>query len=349
MKDLIRRILKEEEDEFDWVPKEFDMVLGSEFVESDICANETVSGCKISFDDENFIINLDLEDWANTFIDIQEHDIYYLRNVLLNESPNNEYELENDEFNYIVHMLNDTNKKKLNYLIDLMELGQSVEHRRDDLLDLFTEFEPIKENDRLVDDVMSEISESLNNNRWDSLREDLNAKIKSSGAEFDLNYLDLLTIKIPTDIVLKKMSEGGDLTSIVKDVSEWLETSWSEGYYDSFNTRGSEIRVNELIEDYLDELLEEVENQPNFMGYKEFLELLTKFGFHKISEKSWSKQIDNEDGLMHIGVTNIDMNKRKFKLVTSIHSMKHPDKKYESILDFDQLGDVMHNYKLDLD
>ena len=67
MKDLIRKILKEsEEDEFAWVP-EGDLPLGKDFDESDVCFGID-DECVINITNDEIRVKLNLEDWVKKYV-----------------------------------------------------------------------------------------------------------------------------------------------------------------------------------------------------------------------------------------------------------------------------------------
>jgi hypothetical protein len=354
MKDLIRKILKESEleDEFDWVPKETSLAFGSKFSESDVCGTHNDINCKIDFDGEKFTFYLDFNDWASDFANVDEHDEYYLQQAMIGSNIYDYYEVDEEEFNYIHHHLTAENKEKLKYLIGVLQLDTKLEDymksQNKNLSDLFNEFNPIKDGDYVLNDVLGEISSAIVRNRQTELDNEYTHKLKSSGLSIDLDRRDSLKIQMPSERVFNEMGNGSDLTTILTKASEWFELGWSEFYWDSYNTEGASEGINRVVGDYLDDVIEITESNIDFIEYNKFLDLLKKMNFKKISNKSWSKQFDDSDSIINFGVTNISRLHGTFKLTTSVYKFDGPIKRYEDTLLFDELPTFASNYRLDL-
>ena len=352
MKDLIRKILKESEDEFDWVPKEMSLAFGSKFKESDVCGPHNDISCKIDFDGGKFTFYLDFEDWSSDFANVDENDQYYLKQLINRYNIYDDYEVDEDEFNYIYHYLNTENKEKLKYLIKVLQLDTELEDYREsqnkNLTDLFNEFNPIKDSDYVLNDVLQEISSAIVHNRQRDLEAEYTKKLEDSGLNMDLDRRDNLTIEMPSERVFNEMENGSDLTTILTNASEWFELAWSEAYWDSYDTDGANEGINRVVGNYLDEVIEITDSKDDFIEYGNFLELLKKMGFKKISKNSWSKQLDDPDSIIYFGVTNISRLHGTFKLITSVHKFDGPTKRYEDTLLFDELPTFASNYRLDL-
>ena len=352
VKDLIRKILKESEEEFDWVPKEMSLAFGTKFSESDVCGPHNDINCKIDFDGEKFTFYLDFDDWSSNFANVDENDEFYLKQTMMGSNIYDDYDVDEEEFNYIHHYLTAENKEKLNHLIELLQLDTKLEDYREsqnkNLTDLFNEFNQIKEGDYMLNDVLGEISSAIVRNRQIELDTEYAQKLNSSGLSIGLDRRDNLKIEIPSERVFNEMGSGSDLTTILTKASEWFELSWNEFYWDSYNTEGASEGINRIVGNYLDDVIEITESNNDFIEYNEFLDLLKKMNFKKIGEKSWSKQLDDSDSIIHFGVINISRLHGTFKLITSVHKFDGPTKRYEDTLLFDELPKFTSNYRLDI-
>jgi len=353
MKDLIRKILREvEEDDLDWIPKSFDMLLGDNFTEEDVC-KDTNDNCKIELKGDNFIFRLKPDDWRENFTRIYEDDWYFLQDLL---SGYDRYysgmEMDIDEFNYVGYKFDDENIAKLNFLIEKLDIGNNFDYYKDnsEMMELFENFNSIKENRYIIDDVISELETSLSENRWEYLKSVFNDLNDMDGVNFEM-YGDYLQITIDADKVFEDLEKDSNLTDIVKKYSERLDYGWTDSYYNEWNTEGSEDAVNRSISGYLDSVIEELEENPIFKSRMKLKEILTKLGFEKVNGHKWEKIINLPKYHQTFSFTafNINYEDEDLILKTEVFDNKNDyNKIYRNRVTFDDIPEHVNNYKLDI-
>lgn len=224
MKDLIRKILKEsEEDEFAWVP-EGDLPLGKHFEESDVCFEKDTAkdDCRITITDSEIVVKINLEDWVKNYVDAGDEGYYFLRSLLFGyEYDSSGYDLDDDEFNYILYHLNNENKNQINEIMGILGIDGDVEDYLDEMFKLFEKFEDFKPIYRLVDSILYELGTAVTNSRqnaieWEfnELRRTIPFGLSISNTRYSRDGDDYIYITLPVDYAFDQMADGSDLTQV---------------------------------------------------------------------------------------------------------------------------------------
>lgn len=358
MKNLIRKIIKETEDyEFDWLSNDFNIELGSKFSEEDLCHKSQDEDCKVVFDDEYFTINLKYSDWTEDYVNIMDYDASFLDRCFNTSAYyGDDYdEVSDDEFNYIVYLLDEENRTKINNLLKKLFINKNVSMYNDNGNELFQNFDTIKDYGGLLTDVIYELSEAMSRNRRDNLKtvfDDIINDLAELGIYVDTYHSyyrrSELTIKIPSIYVTQKAIKGQNLTEIVEEISSYFDKGWSEMYYGNYDTSGSETKVNRMVGNYLDEVEEEIESSENYGPYIDLMDNLQKLKFYR-SDDVFYKKIKNKYEIVSIKLTDLDFKQAKLKAYLSRTDLStNTTKKTKYSLDFDDLTEFMYNYKLDI-
>ena len=62
---------------------------------------------------------------------MDENDEFYLKQAMMGSIIYDDYNVDEEEFNYIYHYLTAENKEKLNHLIELLQLDTKLEDYRE--------------------------------------------------------------------------------------------------------------------------------------------------------------------------------------------------------------------------
>lgn len=357
MKDLIRKILKEsEEDEFAWVP-EGDLPLGKDFDESDVCFGID-DECVINITNDEIRVKLDLEDWVRKYVDAGDEGYYFLRSLLYQYNYDDSYDLDDDEFNYVLFYLDDDNKRKLNEIIEILGIEGDVEDYRDEMYKLFDKFRDIKSPHRMIDYVLTDMSQAVADSRQSNIEEvfnDINKKIPFSvDARSRRSYRDSndeVYITLPVDYAFDMMADGSDLTQVLRKISREFDLSWDDIYYSNFDSSSATDDINRHMDEYLSDLMEELETNESVTDYRNFNKSLKDFGFIETSTGIWKKTFtpSGDDKNYTLQIRNIDVEDKKFVLNFIIRNSNNEFiNSTEHRISFDKLGEFIHNYKLDL-
>ena len=357
MKDLIRKILKEsEEDEFAWVP-EGDLPLGKDFDESDVCFGID-DECVINITNDEIRVKLDLEDWVKKYVNGYDEGYYFLRSLLYQYNYDDSYDLDDDEFNYVLFHLDDDNKRKLNEIIEILGIGGDVEDYRDQMYKLFDKFDEIKSSNRMIDYILTDMSQAIADGRQSNMEEAFNDIVKkipfSVDARSRRSYRDSndeVYITLPVDYAFDMMADGSDLTQVLRKISREFDLNWDDIYYSNFDTSSATDDINRHMDEYLSDLMEELETNESVTDYRDFNKSLKNLGFQNTSNGIWAKTVTpkNSDNTYRMQIKNISIEDKHFVLNLIKYDLNgNFIKTTEHRLPFDKLGDFVQNYQLDL-
>jgi len=359
MKDLIRKILREsEDDDFSWVP-EGDIPLGDKFEESQVCFNPTsVADCDINITSDEITIKIELEEWTNYFANAGDDGHYVLRSLLFNYNYRDYDEVDSDEFNYILHYLDNENRTKINEILGMIGIDDDVESYRDQMYKLFEIFEDFKPISRLVDDVLYSIGVAITDSRQYNLENEFNDIKKSLPFDIDgyragYRYRDsgdYVIITIPVDKFFELLSDGSNLTQAIKKYSSYFDLNWDDVYYGDYDAGNATDEINEYVAGYLSDLVDEIESTDTsiFDEYKKFKLLLKNLDFRSVGANVWKKHIYKDNLHIVLQIKNVSLEEQKFNLNVIVYEDDVYKKNTEYRLNLDQLGDFVYNYKLDL-
>lgn len=361
MKDLIRKILKEsEEDEFAWVP-EGDLPLGKHFEESDVCFEKDTAkdDCRITITDSEIVVKINLEDWVKNYVDAGDEGYYFLRSLLFGyEYDSSGYDLDDDEFNYILYHLNNENKNQINEIMGILGIDGDVEDYRDEMFKLFEKFEDFKPIYRLVDSILYELGTAVTNSRqnaieWEfnELRRTIPFGLSISNTRYSRDGNDYIYITLPVDYAFDQMADGSDLTQVLYKISTIFNVNWDDIYYGTFQTSDATDEINVLMDNYLSDLMEELETNESVVDYKNFNKDLKEFGFQNTSSGIWKKIVTpkNSENVYTLQIRSISAEDKNFVLNFIAHDSKgNFINTTEHRLPFNKLGEFIYNYKLDI-
>jgi hypothetical protein len=359
VKDLIRKILKESEDSFDWVEDAIsgDLNLGKYFKNSDMCFEDEVYSdykCKITVTKDSFVFKLDYDWWLHRFGDGSWVFDRLIRYGSVYDSYNIDYELDDEEFNYVYYMINEENKNKLADCLMVLNEDVTENQLRDSLYDVFEKFEYILPVEQMASEVVYELSRALAINRSETLNSEFKDLMKKTVAEFEYYSdwgKDYILIKLPKELVLSDLEKDTNetLTDIVERYSDIFDINWDDYYYGDFNLSGSEDDVNYIIGNYLDKLIDKLDSDDTIQVLNNFTSLLKKLGFNKENNK-WYKTFKKDDKDYVFIVSDIngeDLNLILNLTVFEKNQTKHKNYKYK--INFDELGYYLNNYILNLE
>ncbi len=364
MKDLIRKLLKEsEEDEFAWVP-EGDLPLGKDFDESDVCFEKDTAkdDCRITITDSEIVVKINLEDWVKKYVDAGDEGYYFLRSLLFGyEYDSSGYDLDDDEFNYILYHLNDENKNQINEIMSILGIDGDVEDYRDEMFKLFEKFEEFKPIYRLVDSILYELGTAVTNSRQNTIEWEFNelkrtipfnlSTTRNSLFWYSRDGNEYIYITLPVDYAFDQMADGSDLTQVLYKISTIFNVNWDDVYYGTFQTSNATDEINVLMDNYLSDLMEELETNESVVDYRNFNKDLKEFGFQNTSSGIWKKIVTpkNSENVYTLQIRSISAEDKNFVLNFIVHdSNGNFINTTEHRLPFDKLGEFIYNYKLDI-
>ena len=351
--------INEQEEDFGWAEESIsgDLNLGKYFENSDICFDDEVNvdnNCKITVTKDSFVFKLNYSWWLNKFGEdnwmldrlirygSMGYDSYYV-----------DYELDDEEFNYIYYMINEENRYKLADCLSVLNEDVSENDLKNNLYDVFENFNGILPVEGMASDVVYELSRALEKNRNQQINlefEDLMSKTVAKFEHVGGWKEDYILIKIPKELVLEALEQNKDenLTDIVKKYSYVFDINWDDFYYGTFDLSGSEDQINDIMADYLDKLIDILNNDDTIQTLNNFTSSLKKLGFKKENNK-WYKTI-KKDNLDYVFIVS-DINGEDMNLILTITVFYDTQTKYKNYkykISFDELGYYINNYILDI-
>jgi hypothetical protein len=304
MKNLIKKILKEEFDDFDWAKEETPFKPGKEFEESDICVDD--DSCEININEDEIIYNLTWDRFSE-IVGLGDDAEYYIKPVMwadfTYEGEGDSYEFEDDEFNYAGYRVNDDQKLRFENILKTIGVEDSFETFIDQ--DNFNgiedklKFIPLKS---YFDDMRSEylhnLGYALQKNRWISLSVELKDVANKSGCEWYMPSYNKLVITVPMKLYINIYgSEVKDLTELLQEISSGFGGYWSDAFYDGWDTDGYDEEINGSFNLFLDKAEDFLDDPQQVEEYQNIYDLLNSMGF---SRSRWGnyytyiKQNDND-------------------------------------------------------
>lgn len=286
MKKLIKKILKEEFDDFSWVN---DMGHGYQhgdlFDESDVCANDF--DCPVNITNDVIVITYDFDEWKTLF---RSHDSWVLDELI--NGTNGHYHdsdyYDEDEFNYSGGWWSDTNLDRFQRILYSIGVNENVRSRFDnqDIVKLSREVDHEVINNyfqTLMSNYCDDLSDIIENNRWkhvihsyDEIINDMGITVGTDSRGYGKRYIE---ISVPSDL-FDKLSEGTlDISKVFVNISERItDESWSDMFHETWDTDGFEphnlieefLTKSEeyLVENGLDEVYDNLMKRINSLGFK---------------------------------------------------------------------------------
>lgn len=263
-------------EDFDWVKQVPDVELGKHFTEEDL--NE-----KIFFESGKVIYQLEWDEFNDLVFD--GYDDYYFNDVVQN---NGEYEdggdgdwMDEDEVNYLTHWLDGDRLSRLKNLLkraakvlDLDGSESTIEELVHD--DSFRDAEDylganlyrgVRDWGDMVDNYLYNTARAININRWKSLNtyylnllSKYNVQIEGTGYDGDVT----VTVPFPYKQTIWSWENGQNvphettpitnLTEILTKGLDFLNVSWSDYWYEDYDTSGADEEFLPYFDAFMDKI-----------------------------------------------------------------------------------------------
>lgn len=373
MKNTIRKILKEElGDDFDWIREIPSFELGNLFVDAEVCENSSDDcGVNVNLKDSEIIFVLDYEKWKN-HVELDDDGVistlFKHGGRPFNYSYNLRGEMDSDEVNYMYYYLSDEQKDRFNEILTIttngsFDLSYLEDDNFSDIADLLLHPELKKKWDYFVWDYLAPLERALEENTWSFLHRYYKELLEKNNIEIDLDYSYYSrneAIKITVPIKFLTDNNLVNLTQVVDVISEpFVSEDWYELAYGDYDTSGAEDEVNQVINNFLDEVEEFLEEEGVMDSHKKFLEMLGKLNFDSF-EETWveglgrrtlyTKKLGDD---FYVGVTPKidDDGDNAYVIIQDTEFKKYGTNNilYKNIVPIDEVGQYIYNYKLDFD
>lgn len=286
MKGLIKKILKENLDDFDWIEDINPFEKGEFFKNSEICFDSAT--CEVNIKNNELVLIISFDKWFD-FMELPDEDRHYIESFLYNPNYQSHYHndyLDDEEFNYSYGWLTDEQKTKFQNILNIFAYGKKIEDFSDSMLEIgdYLKYEKLKNffND-LTSEYVGIISDNVERNRWINMSKVFDGVIKETGCDWDLYYRgEGLEITIPIDLVWDNYGHGfNNLTDLLRKISEpFTNEYFSDSFWDDFSTEGSESDVIDLFNNFLEKVEDFLEE--NDLSRFKYLESL--FKHYKLKE-----------------------------------------------------------------
>lgn len=369
MKKLIKKILKEDiKDDFEWIKEIPSYELGDFLSDAEVCDNSN-NNCEVNINDGEIVFVLDYEDWKNHVGLVEDMVIEQLFRGY-SGYYNNLREIDSDEINYLYYFLTNEQKHRFNKILETTTNGliKVSDLENDNFSDIRQHL--IHPNlkrmwDSFVWDYISPLESALETNTWNSLTDYYKELLAVNGIEIDLYnsgsyYSGRETIEITVPIKFLTQKGMFNLSDVIEEVSEPFVQDWLEIAYQEYDTSGAEDEVSEVINNFLDDVEEFLEEEgEDIKPYQKFFKILENFGFKDFVE-FWVEDVGrmgfytkNMGENLNIGVApRIDDGGENVYLV----KQKKPFSKYgsnnpfyKSIVPLQKLPQYLYQYNLNLE
>jgi hypothetical protein len=233
--------------------------------------------CDIKLEGNYLVLTITEDNFRDNILDVSDDDRYVLTPILYGYNVNDEYWLDDDEFNYAISYLSQTNIDKLREIMNLIGLQfENINDYRDNYENLHVKLNTVLDDKWFVDEYISFLSNQLNTNREKYIRHLFDEANKNLGIIFD-RYRNDLKIKIPINLLNRVNSIT--LEDGLKKIFEPFNRSWYYDYYEHYDTTGSEEEINKLFGDYYDDVLEKLEDSVFYENFLGLQKILSDLGF----------------------------------------------------------------------
>lgn len=345
MKTLIKKILKEAKEEFGWAEELLDdwYTPGDLFQPFEICSDEG-DDCKVNIHKNGGItFSIEYDNWLSI---TNNRDEWVLDSLLYNPNYNGDgdyYDFDTDEFNYI--SMTNEEISRFQKILNITSPGDDMEKLRNEnelnsVVDKL-KFKPLmKAFENMQDEYLSIIGYQVQRNRWLEVSDYFRNLLKENNVSFDLDY-KWLSINVSPERVSKFFKHNANLSDLLLEVSSILSNqSWSDMFYESFDTSGSEDDVRRVIDSFLNEAEEFLENDEEMVKYKNLADLLDKLGF-KIKDGFYTK-VNKDGSKWHLNLKPNDM------AVLDFYRKNDRLKSKSFKIPYDEIKNYVTNYFLEL-
>lgn len=359
LKEQIKKILKEEFDDFGWTKEIDPFEPGSEFENDDICFDSD-DDCMVNINKDSIIFKMSYDEWSEK-VDTDYDNRYYLQPVLdygrNYDGGDDYYEFDSDEFNYSGYKINEKHKEGLQQILNLVGSQKSIKDIIDsdnmNSIEDELKYPPLKSLfDNLQSNYLSALGYQIQKNRWTILSNYIWDLLDGSGVEWETDWRDGLTITIPKEKLLEYNFK--DLTQLLKKVSSVISDGyWSDSFYDEWDTSGAEEDIEYEFDRFIEKSMELLEEEGVLEKYQEFNELIDRLGFQSFNQGSYYGGYTEKfykktpDGNMWV-IIDIDYDEKMVDLFlfegTNIYNP--PLKKFR--VPYNKIGAYINNYMLDL-
>jgi len=359
MRNLIKKILKEEFDDFGWTKEINPFEPGSEFEDDDICFDSD-DDCMVNINKDSIIFKMSYDEWSEK-VDTDDDNRYYVQPVLdygrNYDGGDDYYEFDSDEFNYSGYKINEKHKEGLQQILNLVGSQKSIEDivnsDRMNSIEDELKYPPLKSLfDDLQSNYLSILGYQIQKNRWIILSNYIWNELDKTGVEWETDWRDGLTITIPKEKLLEYNFK--DLTQLLKKVSSVISDGyWSDSFYDEWDTSGAEEDIEYEFDRFIEKSMELLEEEGVLEKYQEFNDLIDRLGFQSFNQGSYYGGYTEKfykktpDGNMWV-IKDIDYDEKMVDLFLFEGSniFNPPLKKFR--VSYNKISAYINNYMLDL-
>jgi len=293
MKHVIKKIIREEIDDLQWIEEIEPYTLGEFFKGDDICFND--NKCKVNINNNAIIFNINFNEWGQ-LVDYHQDEDWPLEELLINgpnyDGANDYYEFPLEEFDYVYDQLNPDIIDKLNILFNRIKKGEQLISVHN-FYDSFTELEDYIDTPlilvkwyELIDEYLDIIGYEAQKNRWLNLSQIYSRLMGDINAKFKLEpYQGVLTIKTPIE---KLEKNEYNLTKLLESISDPLiMVGWADEFYSYLDYSSLDEEINQLFDKFIDSITEFLDNKEYVEKYEHFKEVAENYGFEK-NRNNWS-------------------------------------------------------------
>ena len=359
MRNLIKKILKEEFDDFGWTKEINPFEPGSEFEDDDICFDSD-DDCMVNINKDSIIFKMSYDEWSEK-VDTDDDNRYYVQPVLdygrNYDGGDDYYEFDFDEFNYSGYKINEKHKEGLQQILNLVGSQKSIEDIIDsdnmNSIEDELKYPPLKSLfDNLQSNYLSILGYQIQKNRWISLSNYIWDLLDGTGVEWKTGWRDGLTITIPKEKLLEDNFK--DLTQLLKKVSSVISDGyWSDSFYEEWDTSGTEEDINYYFNKFIEDSMELLEEEGVLDKYQEFNELIDRLGFKSLNQGSYYGgytekfyKLTPDRNMWLIKDINYDEKMVDLFLFEGTNIYNPPLKKFR--VSYNKISAYINNYMLDL-